>query len=74
MKNEYPILYEKKDDCCGCTACYAVCKRKAIIMLPDEEGFLYPRLVTDRCVCCYKCLYVCPVRHSREEIKVEGKN
>lgn len=37
-----PILYERKELCCGCTACYAICPKQAISMQPDEEGFLYP--------------------------------
>ena len=26
-------------DCCGCTACYAICPKDAITMIEDEEGF-----------------------------------
>ena len=37
-----PILYKRKEECCGCTACYASCPRDAIAMMPDEEGFEYP--------------------------------
>lgn len=25
--NRLPVLYQKKGDCCGCTACYAVCPK-----------------------------------------------
>lgn len=31
-----PILNERKEDCCGCTACYAICPKYAIKMVEDE--------------------------------------
>ena len=40
-----PVLYERKEDCCGCTACYAICPKSAIEMKEDEEGFEYPSIV-----------------------------
>ena len=39
-----PILYEKKENCSGCTACYAICPKEAISMVEDEEGFEYPHI------------------------------
>lgn len=42
MKKKEPVLYEKKEECCGCTACYAICPKEAISMIEDEEGFEYP--------------------------------
>lgn len=54
-----PNLFEKKEQCCGCSACYAICPVKAIHMEPDEEGFLYPSINEGKCVRCYKCLEVC---------------
>lgn len=38
-----PILFKSKEDCCGCTACYAICPKMAISMVEDEEGFDYPQ-------------------------------
>lgn len=32
-----PILFKKKEDCCGCAACYSICPKKAINMLEDDE-------------------------------------
>lgn len=58
-QKEYPVLYEEKENCCGCSACYAKCPKNAIEMLPDEEGFLYPFIDIEKCICCYKCLTVC---------------
>lgn len=59
MCHYYPILYKKKSECCGCTACYAICPKGAISMLPDEEGFLYPTIDKEKCVKCYACVKVC---------------
>jgi len=58
-KKPIPVLYEKKENCCGCTACYAICPVHAISMEPDEEGFLYPIVDEEKCVRCYQCLRVC---------------
>jgi len=27
---EIPVLYKRKEECCGCTACYAICPKEAI--------------------------------------------
>lgn len=57
-----PVLYKKKEECCGCTACYAVCPKEAITMQEDDEGFLYPVIDESKCVNCKKCLNVCPLK------------
>jgi len=57
-----PILFERKEECCGCTACYAICTRNAISMLPDEEGFAYPKINVKKCIGCGMCLKVCPIK------------
>lgn len=54
-----PILYESKETCCGCSACYAICPAEAISMLSDDEGFLYPVINMGKCIKCFKCLSVC---------------
>lgn len=59
---EIPILYKRKEECCGCTACYAICTQKAISMVEDEEGFEYPIIDNDKCIRCYQCLNVCPFK------------
>lgn len=54
-------VYLKKEDCCGCSACYNICPTQAISMKPDEEGFLYPVVDQALCVDCHKCVNVCPL-------------
>jgi NAD-dependent dihydropyrimidine dehydrogenase PreA subunit len=49
--------------CCGCSACYAVCPKRAITMKPDAEGFLLPVIDKTLCVNCGQCQKVCPVLH-----------
>ena len=58
---DLPVLYERKEDCCGCTACFAVCHKQAISMLEDEEGFLYPAIDEKKCVRCGRCIMACPI-------------
>ena len=57
-----PVLFFHKEDCCGCTACYAICPKDAISMEEDEEGFEYPQVDEDVCVRCKRCLNVCPIK------------
>lgn len=63
----YPVLYKEKSDCCGCTACYAICPQKAITMVKDEEGFEYPKIDGSKCVQCFSCVRVCPFKESQQE-------
>ena len=44
------IEVNKKQDCCGCTACAAICPKDAIIMKEDNEGFLYPTVDKETCM------------------------
>jgi len=56
------VLYELESECCGCSACEAVCPQNAITMNENGEGFLYPVLDAVRCVGCELCLKVCPLK------------
>ncbi len=55
--------YADKSHCSGCGACARRCPQGAIGMLPDEEGFLYPRIDREACVNCGLCREVCPFSH-----------
>lgn len=48
-----------KENCCGCTACMAICPVNAIKMHRDEQGFLYPVVDEKLCIKCGKCKKVC---------------
>jgi coenzyme F420-reducing hydrogenase beta subunit len=54
-------VYQKKEDCSGCSACYSICPQQAIAMKPDEEGFLYPEIEEEYCVDCGSCTAICPL-------------
>lgn len=64
-----PVLYERKEECCGCTACYAVCPKEAINMVEDEEKFWYPTIQEDKCIRCNSCLMVCPIKVAKNQPK-----
>ena len=52
-------LYSNREDCSGCTACMNICPNSAITMKPDEKGFLYPEIDSQRCTECGICRRVC---------------
>lgn len=56
-----PLLYAKKEDCCGCAACESICPKKAIVMEKDEKGFAYP-IIIGECIGCNRCIKVCPLK------------
>lgn len=61
---EVPELYKRKEECCGCTACFAICPKDAISMVEDEEGFEFPQIDKHKCIRCYMCLKVCPFKNA----------
>lgn len=52
-------LLKDKSNCCGCSACYNICPKKAINMCEDSEGFLYPQIDNNLCINCGLCNSVC---------------
>ena len=65
------IEVNKKQDCCGCTACAAICPKDAIIMKEDKEGFFYPTVDKENCIDCGACEKVCPIIHTAKEKPLE---
>ncbi len=57
--DKIPILFNKKEECCGCSACEAICPQGAIAMISDEQGFKYPKISEEKCIGCQKCIEVC---------------
>jgi len=53
-------LYDKKESCSGCTACYGICPKDAIVMKKDSEGFFYSVIDKEKCIDCGLCKKVCP--------------
>lgn len=66
------VLFENKSECCGCRACEQACPTGAIIMLKDNEGFLYPEVNKSSCINCGKCRKVCPVLKSNFENSIKS--
>ena len=66
------IHIEKKELCCGCSACVQKCPRKCISLRQDDEGFWYPHVDAQNCVNCGLCERACPFigeNASREPLK-----
>lgn len=57
------VLYELESECCGCSACEAICPQDAIKMSENSEGFLYPKIDENKCIECKLCLKVCPLKY-----------
>lgn len=60
MVNNKNVSILPHEDCCGCMGCGDVCPKQCIAFSKDEEGFLYPQIDEDLCICCGKCTKVCP--------------
>lgn len=63
-------LWANASDCCGCGACAARCPRGAIVMIENQEGFVYPEIDGELCVDCGMCRRACGFqnRYAREAV------
>lgn len=57
------INFQRKEECCGCGACYDACNHNAIEWQADEEGFSYPSVNQSLCVDCGLCNRACPIEN-----------
>lgn len=62
------LFYPDYDVCTGCTLCSLDCPANAIMMekleldrKQNKKG-LYPVVDYSKCVFCYHCVYICPVK------------
>lgn len=62
-------VYKKKESCCGCSACSAICPQSAIKMIPDTQGFMYPKIDPQKCIDCGLCVKMCGFNKKRKTEK-----
>ncbi|MCR5430302.1 MAG: Coenzyme F420 hydrogenase/dehydrogenase, beta subunit C-terminal domain [Eubacterium sp.] len=63
------LSIDRKEECCGCTACASACPVKCVSMKSDKEGFLYPSFNKEKCIECKKCEKVCPIKNNHNNTK-----
>ena len=71
-KREDPVLYQKKEECCGCAACYSVCPKNAITMKADilEQIKIYALSV----ISVYRYVYSKKIRiHELQKVKCDDE-
>lgn len=56
--NNINVLNRQK--CTGCFVCESSCPRSCIIQEKDQEGFLMPKVIEDKCIQCGICVQKCP--------------
>ncbi len=61
-----PVLYNNREDCCGCKACANACSQDAISFCSDEYGFQYPAIDEEKCIGCNKCVKTCDFQKNGE--------
>lgn len=55
----------RREDCCGCGACFNKCPVDAISMKENDEGFLFPVVDESKCTNCGLCQKSCPILHPK---------
>lgn len=66
MEDKNMINIHNKSKCSGCYACYNICPKNAIEMIQDEKGFLYPKVIKEKCINCGLCDKICPIINKTE--------
>lgn len=61
-----PKLFNNPNECCGCTACMALCPQGAIEMRADSKGFMHPHIISSLCMGCMKCIRSCDFKTKQE--------
>lgn len=70
MRDRFSYLFTGNNlDCSGCRACEQICKHKAIEIIENSEGFLYPKINENLCIGCGLCDKICPFNPSVERSK-----
>lgn len=67
------VLCEEKKDCCACGACVNICPKQAISLKSDENGFLFPKIDTQKCIECGLCKNVCDFKKPIGEQEYKAK-
>lgn len=60
------------EDCAGCGACKNICPNKAIQMVSDKKGFLYPKVTEIFCNHCDLCKERCPIPITPDPVRQIG--
>lgn len=62
------------DTCTGCGACSNICPKSCITIKPNDEGFYYPTVDSDKCINCHLCERTCHVLnpYSTETVVEDG--
>lgn len=56
-------------ECYGCTSCFAICPKSAIIMKENKKGFLEPVINSELCIDCGLCQKVCKEKNLKKNVK-----
>ncbi len=62
------ITFDKRNMCCGCSACTQSCPKQCIDMNEDSQGFWYPSVNKESCINCGQCEKVCPMQNRNEAV------
>lgn len=60
------LLFNEEKDCCSCSVCVNNCPKNAISIIENEQGFTYPIINSDMCICCEVCKKNCAYQNTQE--------